>query len=226
MPLPTVILPGYLADAQEYRGLEQAIRQGHGSALTMPLHWWQWLPTVGGRPVTPVLEILDQTVKQVLADSGAEQVNLVAHSAGGWVARLYLGEQAYCDRVWGAHPKVATLITLGTPHRSLERWTLTNLNFVNTRYPGAFHPKVRYVCVAGKTIEGKPGWQPSWLAYQSYKITAGNGKTWGDAITPVEAAHLEGAENLTLPGVFHSPRGKRYWYGSPEAFKQWMGYLA
>ncbi|MBD2100561.1 triacylglycerol lipase [Leptolyngbya sp. FACHB-261] len=225
MPIPTVILPGYLAGAEEYQALEQAIREQHGPAAIVPLRWWDWLVTVGGRPVTPVLELLEQTVDQALAVNQAQQVNLVAHSAGGWIARMYLGEQAYCGRVWGRHPKVATLITLGTPHRSLERWTRTNLDFVNDNYPGAFHPQVRYVCIAGKAVEGKPGWHDNWLAYQSYKLTAGKGETWGDAITPIAAAHLEGAENITLPDVLHSPRGGRYWYGSPDALQQWLPYL-
>jgi pimeloyl-ACP methyl ester carboxylesterase len=53
---------------------------------------------------------LDQAVKDVLADTGAKAVTLVAHSMGGLVARAYLQYGSL-----GSLP-IARLITLGTPH--------------------------------------------------------------------------------------------------------------
>ncbi|WP_017327559.1 hypothetical protein [Synechococcus sp. PCC 7336] len=96
-----------------------------------------------------------------------------------------------------------------------------------------FHPELKYVCVAGQATLGRkaPLWQPhnwngaEWLAYSSYQLTAGNGNLWGDGITPIAAAHLDGATNLTIAGAYHSPRGDRFWYGSPEARRQWLQYL-
>ena len=70
------------------------------------------------------------------------------------------------------------------------------------------------MCAAGKAVFGKRG-LGTWLAYQSYELTVGKGETWGDGITPVEAAVLDG-ENLVLEGVWHSPRSPGKWYGSPE----------
>ena len=230
MPLPTVILPGYLAPARDYVALEKfLISQGY-STVTVPLTRRDWWITVGGRPVTPILEQLDQTIRQVLTQTGAEQVNLVGHSAGGWIARIYLGDVPYCDRVWAGRSKVKTLISLGTPHSSQERWTRTNLDFVNQSYPKAFHPDVQYVCVAGKASYGVPSWRlRQWFTYQSYQLTSGRGDCWGDGITPVDSAHLDGATNLTLDQVQHSPRsrqaGQYQWYGSENAVLQWMPYL-
>ena len=234
MTLPTVILPGYFARAHEYQALEQALNEQGIPTATVPLRLCDWLPTVGGRSVVPILQQIDQTVKNILQQYDTSQVNLVAHSAGGWIARIYLGEKPYTvhgdvtetEGVWKAHPDVATLVTLGTPHVSQERWTKRNLDFVKDNYPGAFHPRVHYVCVAGKAIYGKRqlGDGLGWLAYNSYKLTCGQGKCWGDGITPVDAAHLEGATNLTLEGVRHSPTSG-LWYGSPEARTAWVSYL-
>ncbi|HEY9666408.1 MAG TPA: lipase, partial [Coleofasciculaceae cyanobacterium] len=84
---------------------------------------------------------------------------------------------------------------------------------------------IRYVCVAGKALYGDRKWQ-NWFAYSSYEMTCGIGGCWGDGITPIEAAHLEGAENLVIDGVFHSPRPGRLWYGSPQALEVWAKYLA
>ena len=88
-----------------------------------------------------------------------------------------------------------TLITLGTPHISGERWTRKNLNFVNDNYPDAryMQKQVKYICVAGKSIYGAKR-IGQWLAYSSYEMTCGRGDVWGDGITPIIAAHLVGAD--------------------------------
>jgi triacylglycerol esterase/lipase EstA (alpha/beta hydrolase family) len=230
MPLPTVILPGYLAGASEYRSLEQLLQTKGFPATVVPIRWQDWLTTLGGRSVTPILRQLDATVKQVLQQSGASQINLVGHSAGGWLSRIHLGEKPYCihpkdteECVWHARASISTLVTLGTPHTSLERWTRKNLDFVNLNYPGAFYPDVRYICVAGKAIYGDRF--KAWLAYSSYKLTCGQGNCWGDGITPIKAAHLEGAENVVLEGARHSPKAG-LWYGSPSFVEEWIRYLA
>lgn len=232
MPLPTVILPGYLADASPYREMELGLRSLGYPAVTVPLRRRDWLPTVGGRSVTPILEKLDATVQQVKQTHGCDRINLVGHSAGGWISRIYLGEVPYqlhaSDQgktcLWKAHAFVGSLITLGTPHVSAERWTRRNLDFVKTNYPGAFHPTVRYVCMAGKSVLGERRWG-TWFAYSSYELTCGTGRCWGDGITPIEAAHLDGAENFVLADVWHSPRPGRRWYGSLDVVMQWAPYL-
>ncbi|NJM18785.1 MAG: alpha/beta hydrolase [Richelia sp. RM2_1_2] len=230
MTLPTVILPGFFESAAAYSNLEKSLQNLGFPAVTVPLQRRDWIATVGGKSVIPILQQLDCTVKSILQQYGVSQVNLIGHSAGGWISRIYLGEVPYGKGsanllTWKGHPQVATLVTLGTPHTSLERWTRSNLDFVNNNYPGAFYEKVRYVCVAGKTIFGQRR-LGNWLAFSSYKLTCGNGNTWGDGITPIEAAHLSGANNLIIEGVMHSPRSPQIWYGSPESMGNWVKYLS
>jgi pimeloyl-ACP methyl ester carboxylesterase len=232
MPLPTVILPGFFANALEYLALAQSLEQLGFPTAIVPLRVRDWVPTVGGRSMVPILRKLDKTVKQMLDDYNTAQINLIGHSAGGWIARIYLGETPYNIHkdvtesvgLWHAYPYISTLVTLGTPHVSQERWTKRNLDFVKINYPGAFYPEVKYVCVAGKAIYGERR-SGKWLAYNSYKLTCGVGNCWGDGITPVESAHLEGAINLTLDGVLHSPRRVGNWYGSSEVMPSWVQYL-
>lgn len=233
MPLPTVIIPGYFASALEYQSLEQLLQASDFPAVTVPLSQRDWFPTLGGRSMVPILRKIDASVKQQLERHNTSKINLIGHSAGGWIARLYLGEIPYnihndvsdAAGLWHAYPYVATLVTLGTPHVSQERWTKRNLDFVKINYPGAFYPEVRYVCVAGKAIYGERRFG-QWLAYSSYQQTCGIGNCWGDGITPIVAAHLEGAINLTLDGVLHSPRRQGMWYGSPSVMQAWMPYLS
>ena len=232
MVLPTVILPGYFARGTDYVALAEVLKQKGIPTAIVPLRKLDWFPTLGGRSIVPILRLIDKTVQGVLQEYQCDRVNLLAHSAGGWIARIYLGDIPYTihgdvtakDGVWQGRDRVASLVSLGTPHVSQERWTKRNLDFVNNNYPGAFYSDLKYVCVAGKAIYGKQ-WE-SWLAYNSYKLTVGEGNTWGDGITPIAAAHLQGATNLTLEGVMHSPRSPGLWYGSPEAIAHWVDYLA
>ena len=229
---PTVILPGYLAAASEYGELIESLRSLTDSEINIvPLRRQDWFITLGGRPVTPILKQLDQTVKETLNNSEYDQVNLVGHSAGGWISRIYLGDEPYCGDRWNGLPHVASLVTLGTPHLSQERWTKRNLEFVNTTYPGAFHQDLPYTCVAGRSIFGQKTWKLSdRFTYESYKLTCGVGDRWGDGVTPIEAAHLDGAHNLTIEDVLHSPSGQRksnahLWYGTQSIVSQWVSAL-
>jgi pimeloyl-ACP methyl ester carboxylesterase len=224
--LPVIILPGYLAGALPYREMAQSLEALGYSATVVPLRRRDWLPTLGGRSMLPILQQLDQTVQQVMQQTGSEAVHLVGHSAGGWICRIYLGEVPYDVHpsdagqvcLWDAHPQVKTLVTLGTPHVSQERWAKRNLDFVKTHC--ALQPGLRYLCVAGKAVYGKRS-LGGWFTYSSYEITSGQGSAWGDGITPVEAAHLAGAENLTLEQVWHSPQPNRLWYGSASVVATW-----
>ncbi len=110
MPLPTVIVPGYLESAIAYRQIEQSLQQLGFPTVTVPLRRRDWIPTLGGRPVTPILQQLDRTVNQILLQYNATQINLIGHSAGGWISRIYIGEKPYLARgdvkpsLWEAHP--------------------------------------------------------------------------------------------------------------------------
>jgi pimeloyl-ACP methyl ester carboxylesterase len=230
MPLPTVILPGYLASAQPYDEMAKALIEQGFPAVTVPLRKRDWLPTVGGRSVINIVKALDATAQRVMVDYNCNQINIVGHSAGGWIARIYLGEVPYdvhpSDRnrttPRPARGHVSTLLTLGTPHTSEERWTKKNLDFVNQTYPGAFYDDVRYICIAGRAIAGQ---KSDWFTFNSYRLTAGDGFAWGDGVVPLSAAHLDGATNITLDEVFHSPRPARLWYGSESVVAKWSQWL-
>lgn len=64
---------------------------------------------------------------------------------------------------------------------------------------------------------------------QGYKQVCGQADVWGDGVVPEVSAHLEGALNISLDGVYHSPVGSedesRPWYGSPAVVEQWIHHL-
>lgn len=82
---------------------------------------------------------LKQEILHVLAQTGAEKVNIVAHSKGGLDARFAISHL-------GMAPYVASLTTINTPHRgcqfadallaSLPQWLIC---FTASRYNAMFH---------------------------------------------------------------------------------------
>ena len=75
----------------------------------------------------PPVRLRERTVNAALLHNNSQQINLIGHSAGGWISRIYLGEIPYAiygdvtaDTIglWNARAKIATLITLGTPQIS------------------------------------------------------------------------------------------------------------
>jgi pimeloyl-ACP methyl ester carboxylesterase len=230
MPLPTVIVPGYLASAQPYQEMENALIAKGFPAVTVPLRKRDWLPALGGRSVLHIIKALDAIAQRAMVDYSSNQINLVGHAAGGWISRIYLGETPYqvhqSDRHRiGPRPArghVGALITLGTPHLSRERRIKKDLDFVNQTYPGAFYKDVRYTCIAGKAVIGT---QSEWLTFNRYRTSGGNGLVWGDGVVPVSVAHLSGAKNVVLDKVFHSPRPQRLWYGSKSVVSEWSEWL-
>lgn len=83
MPLPTVILPGYLEGATAYVPLEKNLHALGFPTVTVPLRKRDWLPTVGGRSMVPILRILDRTVKQILKQHNTSEIHS-PKSSGLW----------------------------------------------------------------------------------------------------------------------------------------------
>ena len=150
----------------------------------------------------------------------------MAHSAGGWIARLLLGSSApYDGRTFAAAPRVSALVTLGTPHVSADRITRRNLKFVNNHC--SIPAGVAFTLVAGRGVAGKDSLFGGDLTWQSYKLCCGDGGARGDAIVPTSCALGiplgEFVAHVEVDAV-HDPREAR-WYGTGAALEQWMAAL-
>lgn len=82
---------------------------------------------------------LKATVLKVLAETGADKVNLIAHSKGGLDAR-------YAISRLGLAPHVASLTTINTPHRGclfaqtlLKKLPKGAVKFIASKYNSIFH---------------------------------------------------------------------------------------
>ena len=162
------------------------------------------------------------TVDKALLGSGSDTAVLVGHSAGGILARVYLGgDPPYGGRRFSGHRRVSHLITLGTPHNVRNEGRLAPIAEVDGLFPGALHPNVRYFCVAGAAADGTT----SRRARRRYQRFVGDGRVKGDGMVPVQSALLGGAEPFVLDDLYHGRlsgplRGR--WYGSDrETVERW-----
>jgi hypothetical protein len=101
------------------------------------------------------------------------------------------------------------------------------LSFVNSNYPGSFlSDEVFYLSVAGTAvISDTQGSKEERFAADSYPQVSGiivPGQI-GDGVVPLNSAHLPGACQLTIPGVYHSINAPRnFWYGAEDVVDFWL----
>ncbi|CAM6091520.1 unnamed protein product [Calypogeia fissa] len=165
---PAVILPGLGNSSADYDVLVQSLEAMEVPCTVVQVARVDWLRNAAGlldgdywrgrlRP-RPVLNWYLDRVKTAMETAKAgdpnRKVSLIGHSAGGWLARVYMAEFGTED--------IALLLTLGTPHLPPPRGipgvfdqSRGLLYHVEENCPGAYHaPSVKYVCVAGRYVKG------------------------------------------------------------------------
>jgi pimeloyl-ACP methyl ester carboxylesterase len=215
------VWPAYLKmarDLEDLTGLQ---------AVGVPLMPWDWWTAERGENATRILQKLHETLLWARRRFKADRFVLVGHSAGGIAARLYLCDQPVWGQVYPGSGKVATLITLGSPHcghrGANTGWFLTDT--ANQLVPGTPHAdRVRYIAVAGRYLRGrKDGARRERHAFRRYQFFDSDGHLWGDGVVPVGCAKLEGAQPLILDGIAHSRKVGSAWYGATKAtIRRWL----
>lgn len=84
-----------------FQGIEEALRDAGVDVVTVPL------------PPTGSVESRAEALGEAIDRMRVPRVNLIAHSMGGLDARWYVGKL-------GGHERVASLVTISTPHRGTE----------------------------------------------------------------------------------------------------------
>ncbi|KAL3573919.1 hypothetical protein D5086_024532 [Populus alba] len=276
---PAVILPGLGNNTGDYQKLEVTLQEYGVPTVVAKVSRFDWLRNAAGlvdpnywsgtlrpRPVLDwYLKRIDEAVQEAKELAQGQTLSLIGHSAGGWLARVYMEEFGQLD--------VSLLLTLGTPHLPPPKGvpgvidqTRGLLDYVEKHCMKAVYtPELRYVCIAGRYIQGArflgdsnveakamvpaendqptaevvlvndignststaPRFRARFVG-QGYKQVCGQADVWGDGVVPEVSAHLDGALNISLDGVYHSPVGSdelRPWYGSPAVVEQWIHHL-
>lgn len=175
------MLPGFLFSSRQYASLVADLKARGYDADVVPTAMSDWFPVIYGASFEWYLKRMDALLQGMHARHG--RVALVGHSAGGWLARIVLGGERYQGVRYGRSGWVHTLLTLGSPHQSIENYPFgraeeslvgpnveaappgvrgSSLQFANHFYPhAAALGGVRVVCACGDVIRGRTLWGPS-----------------------------------------------------------------
>ena len=194
------------------------------------------------------LDRVAATVEAARASSGSERVVLVGHSAGGWLARAFSGDERYGAPPGCAapHPGLAAIVSLGSPHPppppGVFDVTRGALSWLDQRLPGAHFARqgVAYISVAGRAVRANaaaeargPRYAASSYGAQLGEAALENAEVVGDAVVPLSCALLPGSTQLILDGVWHSmsrvgtfdEASGLVWYGSDAVVDHWLAPL-
>jgi len=221
-----IILPGLGNSAADYSNLAVQLQTKNLHVEVAPVARIDWARNAAGlldtaywtgslKPRPTVDWYLDRIATAIAAAKSVAgpdvPLTLLAHSAGGWLGRLYMLEYDPSSTTQG----IDRFVSLGAPHLApppgVVDQTRGILTWISENCPGCYHDDVEYVTIAGKYIKGAPftgpgGWQRR-VVGAGYQQVCGDSSVWGDGVVPVPAAHLDGALQLTLEGVYHSPLG-------------------
>lgn len=178
-PGPVVLVPGYGGSTQSLSVLADRLRAQGRDATVVDL------PDGGTGDLVNQATRLGQVVSATLARTGAASVDLVGYSAGGVVARIWLGEQ-------GGDAVTRRVVTLGSPHHGTQLAGLgvsLGLSICGTACqqlaPGS---DVLTRLNADDETPGDPEYVSLWT-------------TVDQVVTPPDSARLDGAVNQPLQDV-------------------------
>jgi triacylglycerol esterase/lipase EstA (alpha/beta hydrolase family) len=173
-PAPVLLLHGVLCNAGAMYGLRGALLARHIG----PVYALSYGPPLAS--IDCFADAVAAKVDAMLGATGASRVAIVAHSMGGLVARAYL-------RRHGA-AKVASVMTLGTPHHgSAHAWLFPGTSLAQMR-PGS-----AWLAALNRAEGAPPG-----VRFVSLW-------SWHDSmVAPQTSARLAGVENIELVGIGHN----------------------
>ncbi|KAH9771101.1 alpha/beta-Hydrolases superfamily protein [Citrus sinensis] len=236
---PAVILPGLGNNSGDYQRLQLTLKDYGVPTVVAEVSRFDWLRNAAGlvdpnywratlRP-RPVLDWyfsrMNDAIQKAKEFTPGGKLSLIGHSAGGWLARVYMEEFGSSD--------ISLLLTLGTPHLYIQGARFfgnSNVDVDSTVAIDTDQPISEVATVDNKTISTATSTTfRARIVGQGYKQVCGQADVWGDGVVPEVSAHLEGALNISLDGVYHSPVGSddalRPWYGSPAVVEKWIHHL-
>lgn len=173
---PVLLVPGFLGNEGAFLWLKHYLEhRGHGSIFTVDLG-----PSRAG--LKHFAALIADRVDEILVQTGEAKVDLVCHGLGGLAARLYVsGEGA---------AKVATCVTIATPHRGTKLAVLLRGRAAREMHPSS--PVIAQLAAGAEALKA------TGVRFVNIYSTFDN---W--VLPPVQAV-LAGAENHVLHYLGHS----------------------
>ena len=160
-----------------------------------------------------------------LRETKAKKIDLIGHSSGGIMLRLYLSNEVFNNVVFNGKSIAKNLITLGSPHQAIKATALRR--FVNEKYPGNFFKNINYVSIGGEVEinSNQTSLLTKLIAESSYKSISGNKNESGDGLVPLSSSLLKNSQQIILPKTVHGGIFGKNWYGSSSKVREWWNQI-
>ncbi len=180
-----------------------------------------WLKTNTVKGWGNILNKVDNCVKNVIKETNAKKIDLIGHSSGGVMLRLYLSKDLFNGKKYGGSDFTSNLITLGSPHQAKRATPLRKL--VDEKFPENFFKNVNYVSIGGEleVNSSDSSLITKLFAKNSYKSISGEQTSIGDGLVPLSASLLNGSQKIILPKTSHSKIFGETWYGTNDRINEW-----
>ena len=180
-----------------------------------------WFKSNSAEGWVNILNKVQDKVALALKETKAKKIDLIGHSSGGIILRLYLSGDPFKGVIYDGKSTTRNLITLGSPHQADKATAMRK--FVDEKYPGDFFKNINYVSIGGAIeINTK---QTSILikliARDSYKSISGDRNATGDGLVPLSSSLLRNSQQIILPETVHGKIFGKNWYGSCSKVKEW-----
>ena len=223
---PIIILGGFLITPEAYSPAKKTIEEISGrNVYVVDVTREDWFKSNSSGGWINILNKVKNKVDFALRETKANKIDLIGHSSGGIMLRLYLANEPFNNEIYNGKSTANNLITLGSPHQAIKATRLRR--FVDEKYPGNFFHNINYVSIGGEVeINSK---QTSvitkLIARNSYKSISGNKNELGDGLVPLSSSLLKNSQKIILPKTVHGGIFGNNWYGSTSKVREWWNQI-
>lgn len=219
---PLVLLGGFLITSEAYFEIKKTFEKNFSRKVyIVEISRMDWLKTNSIAGWSNILNKVDYCVKNVLKESTSRKIDLIGHSSGGVMLRLYLSKDKFNGKNYNGCEFTSNLITLGSPHQARRATSLRK--FVDEKFPGNFFKDVNYISIGGELTvnSSESSFLTKALAEKSYKSISGVKISTGDGLVPLSSSLLKGSQKIILPETSHSKIFGKNWYGINKRIIEW-----
>ena len=223
---PIVILGGFLITSEAYNITKNTIENISGRKVyVVDVTRADWFKSNSAEGWINILNKVKDKVALALKETKAKKVDLIGHSSGGIILRLYLSNEPFKYVIYNGKSTTRNLITLGSPHQAVKATALRR--FVDEKYPGNFFGNINYVSVGGKVKinSEQTSILTKLIARNSYQSISGDKNESGDGLVPLSSSLLKNSQQIILPDTVHGRIFGENWYGSNSKIREWWNQI-
>ena len=223
---PIIILGGFLITSEAYHPAKNTIENISGRKVyVVDVTRGDWFKSSSAEGWINIFNKVKNIIDLALKETNTKKIDLIGHSSGGIMLRLYLSSEPFKDIIYNGKSTTRNLITLGSPHQAIKATALRR--FVDEKYPGNFFENINYVSIGGKVKinSNKTSIITKLFASYSYKSISGDKDESGDGLVPLSSSLLKNSQKIILPETVHGGIFGKSWYGSKSKVREWWNQI-